>query len=162
MKLYLAYRQIPVSKIYDSNCNSFVDGKMISFTCHERIDFVPRAFKEDTLTMELKKLFGDNIVISHDDIQLSTSCLGGFQYIAERREYVEGECSAYPTTSFKAEKELIRAESTEKEIILYETVKYFGTEGKEYPANFKNGTYKYIFRLDVNYNYIYISKEYVG
>ena len=41
-------------------------------------------------------------------------------------------------------------------------VKYSGAEGKEYPDKFKNGTYKYTFKLDVNYNYIYISKEYVG
>lgn len=162
MKLYLAYRQIPVNKIYNSNCDNFIDGKMVSFTCHERIDFIPKAFREESLMLELKRMFGDNIIINHDDIQLSASCLGGFQYIPERGEYVEGECSSYPTTSFKVEKELIRAESTEKEIILYEMVKYSGAEGKEYPDKFKNGTYKYTFKLDVNYNYIYISKEYVG
>ena len=162
MKLYLAYRQIPINKIYNSNCDNFIDSKMVSFTCHERIDFVPKAFRAESLMLELKKMFGDNIVISHDDIQLSTSCLGGFQYIPERGEYVEGECSLYPTTSFKVEKELIRAESTEKEIILYEMVKYSGAEGKEYPDRLKNGTYRYIFKLDVNYNYIYINKEYVG
>ena len=81
-----------------------------------------QAEKLKKVMLELKRMFGDNIIINHDDIQLSASCLGGFQYIPERGEYVEGECSSYPTTSFKVEKELIRAESTEKEIILYEMV----------------------------------------
>lgn len=160
MKLYLAYRQIPIDKFYNTDCDNFNDGKMISFTCDERIDFVPTAFKQDTLMLEVKKLFGDSIIINHDDIQLANTCLGGFQYIAEKGEYVEGECTSFSTTAFKVEKELVSATSTESTIVLYEKVKYSGAEGQDYPEKLKNGTYKYTFKLDTNYNYIYVNKEY--
>ena len=159
MKLYLAYRQIPTTKIYDSNCNYFSDTKMPPYTCKETPEFTPKAFKQEELMLESKKLFGESTQIAYDDIQLGLTCLGGYQYIADRGEFVSGNCIQQTTTTFKADKELIRATSTESTINLYEKVKYYGTEGKNPPEKLISGTYKYTFRLDVNYNYIYISKE---
>lgn len=159
MKLYLAYRQIPANKIYDSNCNYFSDTKMPPYTCKETAEFTPKAFKQEELMLESKKLFGESTQIPYDDIQLGLTCLGGYQYIADRGEFVSGNCIQQTTTTFKVDKELIRATSTESTISLYEKVKYYGTEGKNPPEKLISGTYKYTFRLDVNYNYIYISKE---
>lgn len=160
MKLYLAYRQMPTNKIYSSNCNYFDDTKMYVYTCKESLEYRPTAFKENDLMIEVKKLFGETTTVAHDDVQLGGACLGGYQYIAERGEYVEGECSQPTTTTFKADKELIKATSTEATIVLYEKVKFSGTEGKDPPQKLLSGTYKYTFRLDPNYNYVYISKEY--
>lgn len=159
MKLYLAARQIPASKIYSSNCNYFNNAKMSLYTCKESADFTPQAFKEEELALEYKKLFGENSEFNHNDIQLGMTCLGGYQYIAERGEYVSGNCTQISTTVYRANKELINATSTESTIILYENVKYYGTEGKELPEKLISGTYKYTFKLDSNYNYVYLSKE---
>lgn len=159
MKLYLAYRQVPTSKIYSSNCNYYNDTKMYGYSCQEALEFTPTAFNEDDLLIEVKKLFGETTVLNHDDIQLGNSCIGGYQYIADRGEYVEGECSQLATTTFKVDKTLEKATSTESTIVLYEKVKYYGAEGKELPEKLVSGTYKYTFRLDSNYNYAYISKE---
>lgn len=160
MKLYLAYRQLANNKIYNSNCNYFSDTKMYAFSCKESTNFKPTAFKEEDLVVEYKKLFGETSTVIHDDIQLANSCFGGYQYIAERGEYVKGECGELSTTSFKVDKELIKATSTESTIILYEKVKFYGSEGKEYPEKLKSGTYKYTFKLDQNYNYVFINREY--
>ncbi len=159
MKLYLAYREIPTSKIYDSNCNYFNDAKMPSYTCKDTSEFTPKAFKQEDLTLEVKKLFGESTEIAHNDIQLGITCLGGYQYIADRGEYVSGECSQLSATTFKADKELIKATSTESQITIYEKVRYYGSEGKTVPEKLISGTYRYTFKLDMNYNYIYISKE---
>lgn len=159
MKLYLAYRQVPTGKVYSSNCNYYNDTKMYGYSCQESLEFTPTAFNEDDLLIEVKNLFGETTVLSHDDIQLGNSCIGGYQYIADRGEYVEGECSQLSTTTFKADKTLEKATSTESTIVLYEKVKYYGAEGKELPEKLVSGTYKYTFRLDSNYNYAYISKE---
>lgn len=160
MKLYLAYRQLANNKIYNSNCNYFNDTKMYAFSCKESSNFKPTAFKEEDLVVEYKKLFGETSIVVHDDIQLANSCLGGYQYIAQRGEYVKGECGELSTTTFKVEKELVKATSTESTIVLYEKVKFYGSEGKEYPEKLKSGTYKYTFKLDQNYNYVFMNREY--
>ena len=159
MKLYLAYRQVPTGKVYSSNCNYYNDTKMYGYSCQESLEFTPTAFNEEDLLIEVKKLFGETTILNHDDIQLGNSCIGGYQYIADRGEYVEGECSQLATTTFKVDKTLEKATSTESTIVLYEKVKYYGAEGKELPEKLVSGTYKYTFRLDSNYNYAYISKE---
>lgn len=160
MKVYLAYRQMANDKIYNSNCNYFNDTKMYAFSCKESANFIPTAFKEEDLVVEYKKLFGETATFVHDDIQLANSCLGGYQYIAERGEYVKGDCGELATTTFKVNKELVKATSTESTIVLYEKVKFYGSEGKEYPEKLKSGTYKYTFKLDQNYNYVLINREY--
>lgn len=156
LKLYLAYRQIPNSKIYESNCNLFNDGAMLPYTCKESASFIPHAFKEETLAIEYKKLFGRNATFTFQNIQLSNVCLGGYQYIKSRGEYVEGSCSSLPTTTSYADKKLIKAVSKESTITLTESVTYYGSN---LPSELKSGTYEYKFRLDPDYNYIYISKE---
>ena len=62
-KLYLAYRQIPASDIYDSNCNLFNESAMSNFSCNETLSFVPKAFKVETLEREVRKLFGESVTI---------------------------------------------------------------------------------------------------
>ncbi len=158
MKLYLASRQISDNLIYDSNCNLFSDTAMRPFICEENTTFSPRAFKAENLMVEVKKLFGEETTIPHQNIQLDRSCIGGFQYIKERGEYVEGHCKNIPTTSYRVEKKLIDATSTNDTIVLKEEVKYFGAEQLNVPENLKSGTYLYTFQLDPNYNYVYKSK----
>ncbi len=156
LKVYLAYRQIANSDIYESQCNLFDKNKMEPFTCE---DSSTMAFKEETLQLELKKLFGDDTNIKGKNVQLGTSCIGGFEYIAERGEYVQGRCLSTGATLYRVEKELIGATSTESTIVLKEKVKYYGSEGLTLPERLVSGTYLYTFRLDMNYNYVLVSKE---
>lgn len=159
LKLYLAYRQILEKDKYDSNCNLFDTNKMEPYTCVVK-NFTPKAFKEETLKKEIVKLFGEHAEIPLNNIQLSNSCIVGYQYIAERGEFVEGYCNKQNAILFKATKTLKSATSTGNTIILLEDVKYKANEKQDVPSYLKNGTYKYVFRLDMNYNYILVSKEY--
>lgn len=160
MKLYLAYRQIPNSEFYDSNCNLFSDTAMYSYSCSQKEGFVPRAFKEEALKVQFVELFGEDSSLSYNHIQLDNSCIGGYQYIEKRGEYVEGECNSVSATTFKADKNLVKAISQGAVITLKEKVKYYGNEGKDLPNHLKSGTYVYTFKLDTNYNYIYVSKTF--
>ena len=159
MRLYLAFRQIANSDLYESNCNKFSSISMEPFKCEVTATFTPKAFKEDIIQVELKKLFGDDTNIAHQNVQLGNTCIGGYQYIPERGEYVQGKCGSTNATLYRVEKELIGATSTESTIVLTEKVKYYGAESLKLPDRLVSGTYKYTFRLDMNYNYIYISKE---
>lgn len=159
MKIYLAYRQIPHDKIYSSNCNQFNDTTMPLFACLDTKEITPTAFKEESLKIEYKKLFGETANFQNTNIQLGRTCLGGYQYIESRGEYVSGYCAQAPTTSYYAEKTLKKAISKESTIYLYEKVKYLGSEGQKLPEALISGTYKYTFKLDTNYNYVLISKE---
>ncbi len=159
MKLYLAFRQIANSDLYESNCNKFSSISMEPFKCEVTATFTPKAFKEDIIQVELKKLFGDDTNITHQNVQLGNTCIGGYQYIQERGEYVQGQCGSTNATLYRVEKELIGATSTESTIVLTEKVKYYGAESLKLPDRLVSGTYKYTFRLDMNYNYIYVSKE---
>lgn len=160
MKVYLAYRQIPNKKIYESNCNLFSDVAMEPYTCMENTTFMPTAFKEQTLDIELKKLFGSKTNIAPMNVQLGDGCLGGYQYIKERGEYVEGYCSQKETTSFRATKKLVSATSNQSTIVLREEVKYYEAEKQNLPENLRDGIYVYTFQLDTNYNYVYVSKTF--
>lgn len=157
LKLYLALRQIPESKIYDSNCNLFNNTSMPSITCEKSLEFSPRAFKEETMTLELKKLFGEDNTIENANIQLDNSCLGGYQYIPDRGEYVEGYCKEVATTLYNVDKELIEATAQNDIITLKEKVRYYSGEGVN-NSKLKNGIYVYTFKLDNNYNYAYINR----
>ncbi len=159
LKMYLAYRQIPNDKIYESNCNQFNDTAMPSYICEENNEFTPTAFKEETLKIAYKSLFGENSNFENNNIQLNKKCIGGYQYIPSRGEYVQGYCGQVPTVTYQVTKNLFKATSQESTIILYEKVKYLGSEGQKLPDNLISGTYKYTFKLDSNYNYTYISKE---
>ena len=159
MKLYLAYRQILETDKYDSNCNLF-NTSMTPYTCTQTASWNPKAFKEDLLQLKLKELFGENTNIPLRNIQLGNTCVVGYQYIKERGEFVEGQCNQKTATSFKANKELVKATTTRNTIILTEEVKYQETEGLTLPEYLKSGTYKYVFRLDMNYNYVLVSKTY--
>lgn len=161
MKLYLAYRQISDEDKYESNCNLFNKIAMEPYTCEETTKFKPRAFKQEKLTLELKKLFGEKNSIKLENVRLgSNSCVGGYEYIPARGEFVEGYCEAKPATSYKATKKLIKATSNRNTIILTEEVYYTVDDSGELPPKLKNGYYYYTFRLDMNYNYIFISKTY--
>lgn len=159
MKIYLAYRQLSHDKIYNSNCNQFNDTAMPLFTCLDTEEITPTAFKEESLKIEYKKLFGEQANFQNANIQLGRTCLGGYQYIASRGEYVSGYCAQAPTTSYYVEKELEKVISKESTIYLYEKVKYLGSEGQKLPEELLSGTYKYTFKLDTNYNYVLLSKE---
>lgn len=161
MKLYLAYRQIAEDQIYESNCNLFSNTAMEPYTCPQIESFVPMAFKEETMQLELNKLFGENNNITHGNVQIGKNCMGGYQYIAKRGEYVKGYCQEQSATIFRVEKTLVEAKSYGNYITLTENVKYIGNQNAEVPAYLRSGTYQYTFKLDTNYNYIYISKEYI-
>ena len=160
MKLYLAYRQIKEKDKYDSNCNLFNNNLMEPYTCEVSTKFVPKAFKEETLKHEIKKMYGEETNIELKNIQLGKSCVVGYQYIKERGEFVEGYCNQKTATSFKVTKKLLEATSTKNTIILKEDVKYHENEKMNLPEYLKSGTYIYTFRLDMNYNYVLVSKTY--
>ena len=160
MKLYLAFRQIPDYKLYDSNCNLFDMGKMEPYTCEVSVNFIPKAFHTSTLELEWKKLFGERTPMPHINIKLDNSCIGGYEYISERDEYVQGYCKQNTATSYKVTKTLKEAVSSNNMIVLTEEVKYAGNEKMELPNYLKSGTYYYTFRLDMNYNYVLIRKTF--
>ena len=160
MKLYLAYRQISPNELYDSNCNLFNTQRMEPYTCEVSTNFIPRAFLKETLELEWKKLFGEETKMPSGNIKLTNGCVGGFEYIPEREEYVEGFCNKQTATSFKVSKTLKEATSTKKTIVLKEEVKYYENEKMSLPTYLKSGTYYYTFRLDMNYNYVLVSKTY--
>lgn len=162
LKLYLAFRQVPNSEFYDSHCKSFTISGMEPFSCDESTGFTPKAFKIDALEVEYKKLFGVDSVVPHGNIQLSNSCIGGYQYIESRGEYVQGQCSSTGTTLYTVEKELTSAYSKESTIVLRERVKYYGSEGLDLSERLVSGTYEYTFKLDMNYNYAYVGKNLVS
>ena len=160
MKLYLAYRQIPVNEKYPSNCNMFNATKMEPFVCEVSPTFVPQAFKVETLELEFKKLFGEETPYELDDVKLDRGCVGGYEYIPERQEFVQGNCPQQSVTPIKVDKKLKEARSYRNTIILVEEVKYTGSDKTEIPSYLKNGTYFYTFRLDMNYNFVFVSKTY--
>ena len=158
MKLYLALRQVPNNKINNrSNCNLFNITSMIPYTCDDKV-FTPRAIKEEDLMLEVRKLFGESTIIQNQNIHPGY-CVGGYQYIKERGEYVEGICSRPSVVSANVNKTLIKATTQQGYIKLYEKVeyRYINQDDKE---RLKSGTYVYTFKLDKNYNFIYLSKEY--
>ena len=161
LKRYLAYRQIPISSIRSSTCNGFSNSKMDNFSCNDN-EFSPKAFKKEKLELEYKKLFGDNNNFYHTDIILNSDCIIGFQYVETRDEYVEGMCLSKNTTSFKKEAKILKATSYNNMIVIEEDVKYIKSNTGVLPDSLKNGTYKYIFKLNSNYNYILVKKEYVN
>ena len=158
MKLYLAYRQIPTNKKYESNCNLFNQSAMDPYTCSD--DFNPLAFKEEDLELQWKKLFGEKTTFTNGNIKLQYDCIGGYQYIADRKEYVQGYCQIEKSPSLRATKKLIEATSTGNTITLKEEVNYSGGEGINVPEYLKNGYYFYNFRLDMNYNYVFVNRIY--
>lgn len=158
-KSYLAFRQIAGSEFYESDCNLYNSSRMEPFTCDDVEDFSPYAFKEETFQLAFKKLFGEQINIANQDIQLGNSCVGGFQYIAERGEYVQGRCKTLGAILYRVEKELVDAVSNKSTIVLTERVKYYGSEGLDVPERLVSGDYEYTFKLDMNYNYILIDKK---
>lgn len=161
MKLYLAYRQISDEAKYDTNCNLFSSTAMEPYTCEESTKFKPKAFKEETLLLEIKKLFGEKTNIPLTNVRLGDhSCIGGYQYIPKRGEFVQGLCGTNTATSYKVTKTLVKAVSNRNTIILTEDVKYHEAEKLSLPDSLKSGTYYYTFRLDMNYNYVFISKTF--
>lgn len=159
MKLYLAYRSIPHDKLFESTCDGFNNASMIPYTCTNNIpNFKPNAFKKEALEIEYKKLFGEYTDFENSNIQIGKNCIGGYQYIESRGEYVQGYCTSLITTTAKVNKKLVSATSKESNIVLKEEVKYTSSEGQSLPENLKSGTYNYVFKLDKNYNYIYVNK----
>lgn len=160
MRLYLAYRQILETDKYDSNCNLFDKLKMEPYTCEVTPTFRPKAFKEETLIQKVKELYGENSNIELSNIKLGTACIGGYQYIPSRGEFVQGLCTQQTATSYKVTKTLKEATSKRTTIVLTEEVKYHENEKMALPGYLKSGLYYYTFRLDMNYNYVLVSKTY--
>ena len=156
-KLYLAYRQIPTSDIYESNCNLFNESNMSNFTCSSSTNFTPTAFKEETLQREVRKLFGESISIPNQNIVLGNSCFGGYQYVGERGEYVQGYCGQIPTTTYNVDKELISATVQGDTITLRENVRYYSAEGIT-NDQLQSGVYVHTFKLDNSYHYAYVDR----
>ena len=160
MKLYLAYRQILDKDKYDSNCNMFTNSIMEPYKCEVSLNFVPKAFKQETLERELKILYGEDNDVKLGNIKLDNSCIGGYAYIKEREEFVEGYCDTTTATSYKVTKTLKKAVTNKNEIVLKEEVKYHENEKMNLPSYLKSGTYYYTFRLDMNYNWVFVNKTY--
>ena len=158
-KLYLAFKKIPNSKFYDSNCNLFSNTSMVSYTCVENEEQLPKAFKIESLHLAYSELFGDDSSLVDRNIQIGNSCIGGYQYIEKRGEYVEGQCENTYTTTFRVDKNLTKAYAKDGRIYLVEDVRYYGNEGLDLPNNLKSGKYIYTFKLDMNYNYILENKQ---
>lgn len=159
LRLYLAYRQVLETDKYDSNCNLFSTTSMEPYSC-EVSNFVPKAFKEEVLVQEIKKMYGENTQLALNNIQLGSSCLVGYQYIPQRGEFVQGYCNQQIATSYKVTKKLVEAISTDNTITLKEDVKYYENEKLALPDSLKSGYYYYTFRLDLNYNYVLVNRTY--
>ena len=157
LKRYLAYRNLTTNDIYPSNCNLFKTSDLKFFDCDDKT-YIPNAFNEESLLLKYIEIFGDEYLISHASIQLGNSCLGGYEYIPERKEYVQGKCSRSDKELIKAEKSIESVTSTEDVIKINETVRYIKA-GMDVPDYLKNGIYTYTFKLDKNFNYRFISKE---
>ncbi len=161
LKLYLAYRQLSHTDIYDSHCKGFIQAGMEPFTCVDSSFYTPKVFKVSDLEVVYKNLFGFDAEMPKANIKLGKSCVGGFQYIESRGEYVQGACDNKTAVMYRVDKELTSAYSKESTIVLRERVKYYGTEGMSLPDRLKSGIYEYTFKLDMNYNYTLISKTFV-
>lgn len=160
MKIYLAYRQIIEDDKNDSNCNLFNPNSMEPYTCVVSSNFRPKAFSTDILRQEWKLLYGEDTEMPLINIKLENSCVGGYQYIAKRDEYVQGYCDYQAAPLFKVSKKLVEAVTIRDTIILKEEVRYYENEKLELPSYLVSGDYYYTFRLDMNYNYVFISKKY--
>ena len=159
MRRYLAFRQINSNMFYDSHCDLFDQNKIYNYTCDNK-DFKPKAFKEEMLQIELKKLFGENSKIENGNIQLGRQCIGGYEYIAERGEYVQGQCIENNAITIDVKKEITEAYRINDEIYIVEETKYISGNKGDIPETLKDGIYTYTFKLDTNLNYAYISKTY--
>ena len=159
MKRYLAYRQINSNMIYESQCNLFDQNKIYSYKCDDK-EFKPNAFKEETLDLEIKKIFGENSEVEKGNIQLGRQCIGGYEYIAERGEYVQGQCLENNAVTISVKKEIISAYRINDEVVIEEETKYISGNKGDIPSILKDGIYIYTFKLDTNLNYAYISKDY--
>lgn len=157
-KLYLAFRQIPHSDFYDSNCNLFNESSMSNYTCSGASNFTPKAFKEETLQREVRKLFGESVSIPNQDVVLGSSCLGGYQYIADRGEYVEGYCGSIPTTTYRVDKSIKSATVQGDTITIKEDVRYYSAQGIDM-EELQNGVYVHTFKLDNHYHYAYVNRS---
>ena len=160
MNLYLAYRQVKDKDKYDSNCAYFDNVSMEPYKCEDTVNFKPKAFKKETFELEYKKLFGEKTELKLANIKLQYGCIGGYEYIADREEFVQGKCDSETATSFKVTKTIEEATTTKNMIIIKESVKYHENEKMKLPDYLVSGTYYYTFRLDMNYNWIFISKKY--
>lgn len=157
LKRYLAYRNLATNEIYPSNCNLFKTSALKFYECDDKT-YIPKAFKADSLMLKYKELFGEEYMVDHGSIQLGDTCLGGFEYIAERKEYVQGKCNIKDKELVKVAKKIESATSTNNIIKINESVRYYKAGG-EVPDTLKNGIYTYTFRLDRFYNYIFVKKE---
>ena len=160
MKIYLAYRQIPEYDIFETNCNGFDKLKMEPYTCEKSSTFTPKGFKRSTLELKWKELFGEMTEMPKINIKLDNACVGGFEYIPSRDEYVQGTCKMNTSGAYKVVKNLTEAKYSNNMIVLTEEVNYSGQENMVLPDYLKSGKYYYTFRLDMNYNYVLVSKEY--
>lgn len=161
MKWYLAYRQVLDSDKYDSNCNLFSSTSMEPLICDpNNSTFTPKAFKPEKIILAYKNLFGEDTPYELKNVQLGSSCIGGYQYIAERDEFVQGRCSQQNSTFYTVKKSIVEATSSRNRIVLKEEVQYKQSEGVTLPDYLKSGYYYYVFRLDLNYNYVLVSKTY--
>ena len=159
MKLYLAWRQIPQNKYYGSNCNLFKNTTMEPYKCDDK-KFTPQAFKEEDLIHEIKMLFGEETNIPLGNIKLQNNCIGGYAYIKERGEFVEGKCDLVQANSYSVDKVLKEAYTNRNTITLVEEVKYKENEKLKLPDYLKSGLYYYTFRLDMNFNYVLVNRTY--
>ena len=159
MKLYFGIRNVSSKDYVESNCNLFNNTQMKYVTCKDD-EYTPFAIDEDVLKLKLVELYGDNNGIQLGNIQLGNSCYGGFQYIADREQFVKGHCNSSVIALIDATKELYKATTKESEIKIYEKVRYF-TTATDVPEYLRSGKYVYTFTLDPNYNYILKSKEFI-
>ncbi len=155
-KLYIALRNISYKDYIESKCNMFDNTKMQGISCPS--GYVPVAINEEVVKNELIKLYGEHHEIQLKNVQLGNSCYGGYEYIEGRKQFVLGKCTNSFASMVKTEKKLIEATTTENNITLKEKVRYYSSN-TTVPDYLKDGVDVYHFRLDNNYNYVFVNKE---
>ena len=78
------------------------------------------------LTYVMEKLYGENTPLTFTNIKLDYDCIGGYQYIADTQEYVQGRCSANKPSKVKATKKSVKHYVQMRSIMEYDdgTVEY--------------------------------------
>lgn len=161
MKLYLAYRLVSDSdKIDTDNCNLFNPQGMEPFICEVSSRFVPKTIDENIMKLKISELFGEENDVVMGNIQLGSSCIGGYQYVPDRGQFVQGYCDRGNAIFISVDKKVVEATKEHNRIVIKEEVKYHENEKISVPDYLKSGYYYYTFKLDSNNNYIYVSKTY--
>lgn len=160
MKLYLAYRQVPRSNFFQTNCDGYQGTK--AYACNPQMG-IPYGVNASSIQEQVKELFGENVVIPNQSITRSTfNVLGVYvEYIPSRDIYLIGSNVGGGTDDVSLTKTLTSAYIKDAILYLEEDVNYtqstISSEASNYYTKY-NGKYRYQFKMEDG-RYIYINKE---